>query len=54
MPRLLIQVSHARLGAEFVSALADVIPIRIPAHPRGALLDGLRFTIDGSNKTQNS
>ena len=33
-----IQVSLARLGAGFGSALADIIPNRIPAHPCGAFI----------------
>ena len=35
---LKIQVSLARLGAGFGSAPADIIPNRIPAHPRGAFI----------------
>ena len=38
LPGLCIQVSLARLGAGFGSALADIIPNRIPAHPRGAFI----------------
>ena len=34
--RLTIQVSLAGLGAGFVSASADKIPKRIPAHPHGS------------------
>ena len=34
--RRTIQASFARLGAGFVSASADKIPKRIPAHPHGS------------------
>ena len=38
-----IQDSLASLGAGFGSALADIIHLRIPAHPRGAYI---RWGID--------
>ena len=37
-PAALIQDSLASLGAGFGSALADIIHLRIPVHPRGAYI----------------